>query len=363
MRNTDGWEGVSPAASWQLYSVQVFLLGSRRADRFRSYGPARLVSRLRTPSLAVRCSGDTARLAIAGALRAAVGAETGQSAAAMLFRPSDTVAIKLNCLAGRLLSPRVELVEALVELIAEAGVDRRRIIVFERSSRELERAGFTIRRDGPPYVCIGTDNDYEKTPSTSGAIGSCFARLVTTGCTALVSFGVVKDHDLSGISAGMKNWYGVIHNPNKYHDNGCDPYIADVARHPYVAGKLRLTVLDGVVAQCHGGPAFRSGATFNLSELRRAPTRWRRISGPGRSLKRKENDADCRPSKRREDRCGFWQPPPAMVWVWRTPTRCAWCRREDRPAPDARARCRGCRLGGQSLNGTGFLIARNLGCG
>jgi len=210
---------------------------------------------------------EKAGRAMAEALAASVGAPTGVEAAAALFAADDTVGIKVNCLAGRILSPRVELVEALVDLVAGAGVDRRRIIVFERSNRELQRAGFTIRNQGPPYRCIGTNNDYERQPSTSGAIGSCFARLVSTTCTALVSFGVVKDHDLSGVSAGMKNWYGVIHNPNKYHDNGCDPYIADVARHPFIRDKLRLTVLDGVIAQCHGGPAYRPGATFELGQV------------------------------------------------------------------------------------------------
>jgi uncharacterized protein (DUF362 family) len=207
---------------------------------------------------------EAARLAMAGALAASVGASSGVEAVAALFSPRDVVGIKVNCLAGKHLSPRVDLVEALVNLIAEAGVDRRNIIVFERSNRELQRAGFTIRESGPPYRCIGTNNDYDRDPSTSGAIGSCFARMVSTTCSALVSFGVVKDHDLSGVSAGMKNWYGVIHNPNKYHDNGCDPYIADVARHPYIRNKLRLTVLDGVIAQCHGGPAYRQGGIFEL---------------------------------------------------------------------------------------------------
>ena len=209
-------------------------------------------------------SPETARSAVSGAVSAAVGAANSREAAAQLFRPEDTVGVKVNCLAGRNLSPRVELVEALVDLVAAAGVDRSRIIVFERSSRELRRAGFTLRDQGGPYRCVGTDNDYDSLPQDSGSIGSCFARLVSTQCTALVSFGVVKDHDLSGVSAGMKNWYGVIHNPNKYHDNGCDPYIADVARHPYIRDKLRLTVLDGVIAQFHGGPAYRPGATFEL---------------------------------------------------------------------------------------------------
>jgi hypothetical protein len=210
---------------------------------------------------------ETAHRAMDAALAASVGTETGQAAAAALFSRHDTVGIKLNCLAGKMLSPRVELVEALVDLVAAAGVDRRRIIVFERSDRELRRAGFTIREQGPPYRCIGTNNDFDPLPSSSGEIGSCFARLVSTTCTALVSLGVVKDHDLSGVSAGMKNWYGAIHNPNKYHDNGCDPYIVDVARHPFIRDKLRLTVLDGVVAQCHGGPAYRPGATFELGKV------------------------------------------------------------------------------------------------
>lgn len=208
--------------------------------------------------------GSAARQAVEEALTGATGASSGEAAAALLFNPSDTVGIKVNCLAGLRMSPRIELVEALVDLVAASGVDRRRIIVFERSSRELGRAGYTVRRQGPPYVCVGTDNDYDDRPSTSGSIGSCYARLVSTTCTALVSFGVVKDHDLAGVSAGMKNWYGVIHNPNKYHDSGCDPYVADVVRHPFIKDKLRLTVLDGVVAQCHGGPALRVDATFEL---------------------------------------------------------------------------------------------------
>jgi uncharacterized protein (DUF362 family) len=65
----------------------------------------------------------------------------------------------------------------------------------------------------------------------------------------------------------MKNWYGVIHNPNKYHTNGCDPFITDVARHPFIRNKLRLTVLDGVIAQYHGGPAYRPGSTFELGTV------------------------------------------------------------------------------------------------
>jgi uncharacterized protein (DUF362 family) len=210
---------------------------------------------------------DRASAAMAAALMAATGTTDANAAVRGLFQPTDVVGVKLNCLGGRRLSPQPVVVTALVNWLIAGGVARDRIILFERSSRELEKAGYQIRRDGAGPLCYGTDNDYDREPSVSGAIGSCYARLVSRSCTALISFGVVKDHDLAGVSAGLKNWYGVIHNPNKYHDNQCNPYVADVVRHPFVSDKLRLTVLDGVTAQCHGGPAFRASGTFELGRL------------------------------------------------------------------------------------------------
>jgi uncharacterized protein (DUF362 family) len=208
---------------------------------------------------------DGARRALEKAVVLATGATSPRAALSSLFRPSDVIGIKVNCLGGRGISPHPELVEAFAAMLtALAGVEPQRLVVFDRSSHELRRAGFPIRRDGGAFVCTGIDNDYDAAPSTSGRIGSCFARLVSSTCTALVGFGVIKDHDLSGVSASLKNWYGVIHNPNKYHDNNCDPYVADVCNHPFVRDKLRLTLLDGVVAQYHGGPAFRPDMTFRL---------------------------------------------------------------------------------------------------
>jgi uncharacterized protein (DUF362 family) len=225
------------------------------------------LAELRAPAEGGALDAAAARAAVTAAVCAATGAASARAALSPIFKPSDTIGIKLNCLGGRNLSPRRELVEALVGLLVEAGCSAERIVVFDRSSRELQRSGFQLRRDGAGYRCHGIDNDYDANPTTSGSIGSCFARLVSTTCTALVGFGVVKDHDLSGVSASLKNWYGVIHNPNKYHDSNCDPYLADVCNHPFLRGKLRLTILDGVIAQCHGGPAFRSDAVFPLGRV------------------------------------------------------------------------------------------------
>lgn len=239
------------------------IVGSLKAPPSHAAGKARLGLAPLTPA---EVNEKTAREAVGKVLVAATGAASPQAALRGLFAPGDTVGIKVNCLAGKGMSPRVELVESFVALLGEAGLPEERIVVFERSSRELRRAGFTPGQR-PGYRCVGIDNDYDTTPSTSGSIGSCFARLASTACTALVSYGVVKDHDLAGISCGAKNWYGIIHNPNKYHDGNCDPYLADLLRHPIVRGKVRLTILDGVTAQCHGGPGFRPDATWALGWL------------------------------------------------------------------------------------------------
>jgi len=97
----------------------------------------------------------------------------------------------------------------------------------------------------------------------SGTIGSCFSMIQSQLCTAMINLGVLKDHDLSGISIGMKNLFGLIHNPNRYHfDVHKDPYLPDLMAHPYVRDKSRLVVIDGITGQYNGGPAYKPEFTW-----------------------------------------------------------------------------------------------------
>jgi len=207
--------------------------------------------------------GKPNRVEVARLLNDAVAATAGKTDARRawraLFKPRDIVGIKVNSLAGRGLSSHLALVAAIVDGLAEAGVQKRNIIVWDRSERELAAAGYTSAGVSGARV-LATDSrgiGYERDIEFSGEIGSCFSRILSRMCTAVINVPVLKDHDLSGVSLGMKNFYGAIHNPNKYHDNNCDPYIADVAAHPFVAKKLRLVVCDGLKGQYHGGPAPR----------------------------------------------------------------------------------------------------------
>ena len=185
------------------------------------------------------------------------GAADGTRAWLSIFNPGETIGIKVNAMGGRNICTHTEVAYAVAGSLVNAGFKPQQIIIWDRLTEELERGGYKKNRGNNDVLCFGTDNDYEPEPEAAGSIGSCFSTILSRQCDALISIPVLKDHDLSGVSLNLKNFYGAIHNPNKYHDNGCDPYIADLNAHPYIKNKLRLIICDGLTAQCSGGPGYK----------------------------------------------------------------------------------------------------------
>ncbi|MDH7500852.1 MAG: DUF362 domain-containing protein [candidate division NC10 bacterium] len=184
-----------------------------------------------------------------------------QEAWSSLFSPRDRVGIKVNSIGGQLLSPTPAWVPILAQGLREAGMDESRILFWDRSSRELKEAGFPLHFEGRGVRCFGTDAEgvgYGPELVESGSIGSLLSRILTSLTTAQINLAILKDHNLSGLSCALKNLYGAIHNPNKYHDQGCDPYIADLYGLPQIHQKFRLNLCEALRVQYHGGPAFKS---------------------------------------------------------------------------------------------------------
>jgi uncharacterized protein (DUF362 family) len=146
---------------------------------------------------------------------------------------------------------------AIVDGLRSAGIKEKNIYVWERTNRELEAAGFKVTRSG--INIVGTDyfygDGYSSDVEISGSVGTCFSQIVEK-VDALISVPVLKDHDIAGVSIGMKNFFGAVHNPNKFHGNRCDPYVADLCNHRFIRNKWRLTVCDATRVQVHNGPAF-----------------------------------------------------------------------------------------------------------
>jgi uncharacterized protein (DUF362 family) len=185
-----------------------------------------------------------------------------------LVRPGETVSLKVNTLGGRGISTNVHLVEAICERLQEAGVKAGDIVVWDRTSDELERAGFHLAIGGDRVQCYGTDRvGYEEELSAWGSIGSCLSKILNRNSNVLINVPVLKDHDGAGVTIALKNMYGVIHNPNKYHPNGCNPYVADLNMLPEIRSKMRLTICDATTAMYEGGPGFKPEHSWNANTL------------------------------------------------------------------------------------------------
>jgi uncharacterized protein (DUF362 family) len=185
-----------------------------------------------------------------------------------LVRPGDMVGLKVNSLGGRAFSSNLQLVEAVCERLQEAGIKAKDIVIWDRDTEELERASFHISSEGNRVQCFGTDRiGYEEDLVTYGSVGSRLSRILTRNCTVLINLPVLKDHDGAGVSMALKNMYGVIHNPNKYHPNGCNPYVADVNMLPDIRTKMRLTICDATTATYEGGPGYKPQYSWKNNAL------------------------------------------------------------------------------------------------
>lgn len=181
-------------------------------------------------------------------------------------RPGECVGLKINCLAGRGASTTVKLVEVVTERLQQAGITN--IVIWDRLNGDLESAGFRVASSRPGVQFIGNDTaGYEDRLSIHGNVGSLLSRTLTRTCDAVISLPVLKDHGIAGVTFALKNFFGAIHNPNKYHLTVGDPYVADVNMLPPIRQKVRLHIGDATAVQFEGGPSYMPQWSWRFNGL------------------------------------------------------------------------------------------------
>ena len=199
----------------------------------------------------------------------ALGVASAEAAWAMLYKPNDTVGIKVNCIAPRLAS-HPELALAIADSLIAAGVPADQIIIWDRDDRELEASGYVINAENPGVKCYGTKPrwGYSRELTANSSVGVRFSNIISRQCTAMVNVPVIKDHNIAGLSLSLKNYFGAIESPNKFHGNNCNPYVADVYSLPHVRKKSRLVIVDAISVLYEGGPTnVRSRYVWNYNGL------------------------------------------------------------------------------------------------
>jgi uncharacterized protein (DUF362 family) len=185
------------------------------------------------------------------------GKRTASDAWKLYFKPTDVVGIKVNCIAGRNLSTRPEMVDAIVVGLKSAGVKEDNIIIWDRTTHELRGVGFNVNKDGAGVKCYGTDGFYDEKPTQQGSVNGKLSKILSERITALINVPILKDHGACGITLAMKNHYGSIHNPGDLHPSNCDPYCADLNAIPAIKAKTKLIIADAIRPLANGGPSDR----------------------------------------------------------------------------------------------------------
>jgi uncharacterized protein (DUF362 family) len=173
----------------------------------------------------------------------------------------DRIGIKINTIGGKNISTHPNIALSLARILSENRSEVREVIVWDRTNRELLDAGYKLNWNQGEVKVFGTDTrgiGYNKSLTSHLNVGSLFSAIQSDQIASSISLAILKDHGLAGVTAGMKNYFGTIHNPNKYHDTNCDPYVAEVFDTSPIKKKHRLSILDGLIVQYHRGPSYHS---------------------------------------------------------------------------------------------------------
>ena len=224
----------------------------------------------------------------------------------LLFTGDDVIGIKVNPVGAGLINTRLELVDAIVAWLTDAGVPRANLVIWDRFDSMLTDAGFTEERypgvgieglqtigeavegEAPSWldpegnhVSAGNfdenifywadvdgpkDEQYMNQHVFNGK-RSPFGRLLTERLTKIVNVPVFKNTG-NGISMATKNMgYGAICNTGRLHQPLFFDVCTEVLAFPAIRDKMVLNVTDGLRAQYDGGPMPNAQATWLRNSL------------------------------------------------------------------------------------------------
>ena len=170
------------------------------------------------------------------------------------------IGLKVNCL-NPLCPTTTALTRAVVEgLNAQLGVPLTDIIVWDRRDDELAGCGFTSQAVGGARV-LGTIASITDSSGPGYEEATCevvpgkvtrLSRIMTEMTDVTINLPVLKTHGISGVTAALKNLYGVIDNPEDFHDDLNTALPALYALAP-IRSRLRFAVVDSLIAVTTGG--------------------------------------------------------------------------------------------------------------
>lgn len=238
---------------------------------------------------------------ISKAMLTLTGALTLKDAWLQFVAPDEVIGLKVNPVAGKMLSTSHAVTKSVVRQLEEAGVPLKNIVIWDRRLFQLQETGFD-NENYPGVVIRGTEikdaedsfydkdgmmygekmidkdwyywADYEEEYDAytlpymvNGGKYSYFSKICTQEVDKIINLPILKNAGVS-VTLCLKNLaYGVITNTGRLHKHHWAETCAEVCAFPPVRDKVVLNIVDGIKGCFDGGPGANPQFICNYNTI------------------------------------------------------------------------------------------------
>ena len=202
---------------------------------------------------------------------------------------NDVIGLKVNPVAGKMLTTSHAVTQAVVRQLEEAGISRANMVIWDRREMQLHETGYT-EDNYPGIKIIGTEcedsdggyytpegklysedridknhffyadvdgqYDAETMPfMVNGGKYSYFSKICTQQITKIINLPILKNAGAT-VTLCLKNLsFGALTNTGRLHEKLWDETTAYACAFPPLRDKTVLNIVDGMIGCFDGGPA------------------------------------------------------------------------------------------------------------
>jgi hypothetical protein len=237
---------------------------------------------------------------LAKSMLALTGKDNLPDAWRMFVSPEDIIGLKVNPVAGRLLTTSHAVTKSVVRQLEEAGIPRNNIVIWDRREMQLHETGYT-QENYPGITIIGTEcmdqkggfydnegklysqgridkehffyanlegeyDDYTIPYMVNGGKYSYFTNIVTQKVTKIINLPILKNAGPTTTLCLKNLSFGSVTNTGRLHQLWHET-CAYVCAFAPLRDKVVLNIADGITGCFEGGPSAKPQYICNYNML------------------------------------------------------------------------------------------------
>lgn len=246
-------------------------------------------------------SDEAAYEMLKSSMLALTGQKSLKDAWLQFVSPEDVIGLKVNPVAGKLLTTSHAVTGAIVKQLEEAGIPRKNMVIWDRREMQLHETGYTeenypgIRitgtecqdKDGGFFAADGklySDERVDKTTffyanvegeydaytmpyMVNGGVNSYFTKICTEQVTKIINVPILKNAG-AAVTLCLKNLaFGAVSNTGRLHQSLWHETCAYVCAFPPLRDKVVLNIVDGLRGCFDGGPSANPQFICNYNTM------------------------------------------------------------------------------------------------